>query len=55
MSNIIYIHQQLEISIFRFDPCQKYKRGGQIAGKPKGGPLEEKNIFFKKVLRFEQE
>ena len=26
-----------------------------IAQKPEGGPLEEKNIFFKKVLRFGQE
>ena len=25
---------------FTFDPCQKYKRGGQIAGKPKGGPSD---------------
>ena len=34
-----------EISIFRFDPCQKYKCGGQIAGKPKGDPWKKKNIF----------
>jgi hypothetical protein len=28
---------------------------GQSGQKPKGGPLDEKNIFFKKVLRFQQE
>ena len=37
-----------QISIFRCDPCQKFKGEGQISGKPKGGPLEEKYIFFTK-------
>ena len=46
---------KLEISIFKFTPCHLQKRAGQITEKPKGGPLEEKNIFFKKVLRFLQD
>jgi hypothetical protein len=28
---------------------------GQGGQKPKGGHLDDKNIFFKKVLRFQQE
>ena len=34
------------ISIFKFTPCHLRKRAGQITKKPKGGPLEEKLIFF---------
>ena len=38
---------KLEISIFKFT-CHLQKRAGQITEKPKGGPLEETNIFSKK-------
>ena len=41
---------KLEISIFKFTPCHLQKRAGQITEKP----LEVKNMFFKKVVRFLQ-
>ena len=43
------------MSIFKFTPCHLRKCAGQITKKPKGGPLEEKNNVFKKVLRLIQD
>ena len=37
---------KLDISFFMFDPCHFPKCAGHIAGKLKGGPLEENNMFF---------
>ena len=55
MGQIMKICLKDHASFLQIKPYLQPIRVGQSTENPKGGPLDEQNIFFIKVLRFQPE